>query len=427
MIHAHRILRKAATLGVLTAMVSTGVATATMTSAFAANGSVSGSVSAANRPATPGYVVAYQWNGVDWDYIDDARISRTTKTYSLSLPPGDNYLMCVTAADSPLFCADGDWGYPVRAPGAGVVSVPDGGSASVNLAIPELGGMTGSVTGAAGAEADSEVGLLRWNGTAFEFIDFDYTNGKGQYDLGSVPAGTYTMSFERQVDGVPGFEQKWLGGNAVKPTTASGPGVFTIAVRETVKSFNFDGLSPAPTATTAPSLPTTSTVGQTLTVNPGVWTETPDFSFQWLRDGAPIAGAVATTYKVTPADAGSDLTVRMGATQAGNAPGTAVTAASTVQQLKSKVVVKAKPDSGSKTDKVKLKVKVLVTGLTATGKVKVSLGSKTVAKGAVKNGRATVTLKLSKLEAGKNKLTVDYLGSKAVAASKGKVKVMVTS
>ena len=58
-------------------------------------------MSAANRPATPGYVVAYQWDGANWDYIDDASINRTTKTYSLSLPPGDNYLLCAAAADAP--------------------------------------------------------------------------------------------------------------------------------------------------------------------------------------------------------------------------------------------------------------------------------------------------------------------------------------
>jgi len=54
--------------------------------------------------------------------------------------------------------------------------------------------------------------------------------GKGLYDPASVPSGTYTLSFGRQVDGP------------------------------------------------APVLPATSTVGQTLTVNPGVWTETPDYT-----------------------------------------------------------------------------------------------------------------------------------------------------
>lgn len=427
MIRRHHLLRKAATLGALTAMLSTGLATATVTSAVAADGTVSGSVSAANRPATPSYVNAYQWDGANWDNVAFARVSRTSKTYSLSLPPGDNYLLCARVVDAPLFCSDGTWGFPASAPGAGAFSVPDGGAVSVNLALPAVGAMTGSVVGASGPEASADVYLLRWNGTEFDYILGRSTNGKGLYDLGSVPPGTYTMSFGRDIDAAPGYEEKWLGGNATKPTTASGPGVFTIGVQDTVKSFNFDGLSPAPTATTAPSLPATSTVGQTLTLNPGVWTETPSFTYQWLRDGAAIAGAVATTYTVTPADAGSNLTVRMGATQAGNAPGTADSTASAVKQLKSRVVAKAKPDSGSRADTVKLKVAVKVTGLKATGKVKVTLDGKTVAKGKVKNGKSTIALKLKKLEAGKNKLVVEYLGSKQVAGSKDKVKVKVVS
>ena len=234
------------------------------------------------------------------------------------------------------------------------------------------------------------------------------------------------MSFGRDIDAAPGFEVKWLGGNTAVPTTPSGAGVFTIGVQDTVKNFNFDGLSPAPTATTLPSLPATSTVGQTLTLNPGVWTETPVFTYQWLRDGTAIAGAVGTTYTVTAADAGTALTVRVGATQVGNSPGSAVSSASEVQQLKSTVTAKGKPDTGAKADTVDIKAKVKVTGLTATGKVKVTLDGKTVAKGKLKNGKATIALKLKKLELGKNKLKVEYLGSTAVKASKGKVTVTVT-
>ena len=427
MTHPRRILRKVATLTALTALLGTGLATATMTSAAAADGTVTGTVSAANRPSAPGYVRALQWDGDSWNYEGDADISRTSKSYSLSVPPGANYVFCATTGDTPWFCSNGTWGYPENAPGAGTTTVPDGGAVTVNLAIPAVGAMNGAVTGAGGPEAWVDVELLRWNGAAFGYFDYDSTNSKGLYDMSSVPPGTYTMYFERDIDAAPGYEIKWLGGNTAEPTTPSGAGVFTIGVQDTVKNFNFDGPSPAPTATTLPSLPATSTVGQKLTLNPGVWTETPTFTYQWLRNGTTIAGAVGTTYTVTAADAGTDLTVRVGATQTGSTPGSAVSTASEVQQLKSTVTAKGKPDTGSKSDTVKIKAKVKVTGLAASGKVKVTLDGKTVSKGKVENGKATLSLKLKKLEPGKNKLKVEYLGSTAVKASKGKVAITVTS
>ncbi|WP_210649388.1 Ig-like domain repeat protein [Nocardioides sp. SYSU D00065] len=65
--------------------------------------------------------------------------------------------------------------------------------------------------------------------------------------------------------------------------------------------------------------------------------------------------------------------------------------------------------------KGKIKVKESAAGK-ATGKVVVKLGKKTVGKGTVKNGVASV--KLTKLKKGKNKLVAQYAGSSAFAASK---------
>ena len=363
-----------------------------------------------------------------WNYVDDTGISRTIKTYSLSLPPGANYLVCATDRRRPCYCPNGDWGVPDdRAGRRDSFTVPDGGAVTVNVAIPAVGAMGGSVTGAGGPEAWVDVGLLRWNGAAFGYFDYDSTptarasttcRRSRRAPTPCTSSGTSTQS--------PGYEIKWLGGNTAEPTTASGAGVFTIGVQDTVKNFNFDGLSPAPTAATLPSLPATSTVGQKLTVNPGVWTETPTFTYQWLRDGIAIAGAVGTTYTVTAADAGTDLTVRVGATQAGNTPGSAVSTASEVQQLKSTVSAKGKPDNGAQSDTVKIKAKVKVTGLSGDRQGQGPLDGKTVTKGKLKNGKATLSLKLKKLELGKNKLKVEYLGSTAVKASKGKVTVKVT-
>ena len=49
-----------------------------------------------------------------------------------------------------------------------------------------------------------------------------------------------------------------------------------------------------------------------------------EFSFQWLRDGEPIAGAVTRDYRIGAADVGTALSVRVTASRPGEVnPGTA--------------------------------------------------------------------------------------------------------
>jgi hypothetical protein len=72
-----------------------------------------------------------------------------------------------------------------------------------------------------------------------------------------------------------------------------------------------------PANTTPPSLPRARReVGRTVTCDPGVWTGAPSFTFQWLRDGVPVAGATAQSYQLAPADAGTAIVCRVTATNA---------------------------------------------------------------------------------------------------------------
>lgn len=68
-----------------------------------------------------------------------------------------------------------------------------------------------------------------------------------------------------------------------------------------------------------PTVSGTAQVGSTLTVAPGTWTPavSPSFSFQWLRGGADIPGASASTYVPVPGDVGSNLSVRVTASEPG--------------------------------------------------------------------------------------------------------------
>jgi 5-hydroxyisourate hydrolase-like protein (transthyretin family) len=65
----------------------------------------------------------------------------------------------------------------------------------------------------------------------------------------------------------------------------------------------------APVSWMSPSVSGSPYVAQTLKVLPGMW-DLPGltFDYQWLRDGAPIAGATAVTYKPVVADVYTDAT-----------------------------------------------------------------------------------------------------------------------
>lgn len=80
---------------------------------------------------------------------------------------------------------------------------------------------------------------------------------------------------------------------------------------------------------TAPSITGQTLEGATLTADPGTWepeTVTPVFTYQWVADGANIAGATSRTYTLTSAEVGKTVTVKVTASANGFDSGTATSA-----------------------------------------------------------------------------------------------------
>jgi hypothetical protein len=69
-----------------------------------------------------------------------------------------------------------------------------------------------------------------------------------------------------------------------------------------------------PVNTTLPSISGTAASGQTLTCNPGAFTQDPTLAFQWLSNGAAIAGATASTFTLTDAQLDTAVQCRVTAT-----------------------------------------------------------------------------------------------------------------
>ncbi|WP_051181055.1 hypothetical protein [Arthrobacter sp. TB 26] len=61
----------------------------------------------------------------------------------------------------------------------------------------------------------------------------------------------------------------------------------------------------------APAVSGTGQVGSVLTVAPGAWTIGTSYKYRWLRNGAAVTGATAESYKLTEADRGQRIAVRV--------------------------------------------------------------------------------------------------------------------
>ena len=80
------------------------------------------------------------------------------------------------------------------------------------------------------------------------------------------------------------------------------------------------GLAPPPAPpmnTTAPSATGTPAAGAALHCDPGSWTGSPSFTYQWLRDGGEIPGATGEDYVLTTDDQGHSIACRVTGTNAG--------------------------------------------------------------------------------------------------------------
>jgi hypothetical protein len=232
--------------------------------------------------------------------------------------------------------------------------------------------------------------------------------GQFAFSVGNLPAGTYRIVL-------------WDSSGRTYRTSYSP--VFTLSPGQAKTGVVVTAQTELVTNIAAPVISGQASVGSLLSASPGVWSpQGISYSYQWLRRGAPIAGATAPSYRVTKKDLGAPLAVRVTADMVGELPATANSAATAPVTRGTKTAVKA---TGAK-KKATFKVTVTSKGVKASkikGKVAVSLNGKQIKTATVKNGKATVVV--TKQKKGAKAYTVTYLGKGSLGASAKTVKVKV--
>lgn len=131
-----------------------------------------------------------------------------------------------------------------------------------------------------------------------------------------APSQGISFSYQWQVGGVdiPGAtEQTYI------PTPGDEGMTLTVVVTATNIAGSDDAESnaveilAAPANTVLPVISGTPEAGETLSVNSGTWTGSAPitYTYQWLADGVAISGATSTTFLVTTAQNGADITVEV--------------------------------------------------------------------------------------------------------------------
>jgi hypothetical protein len=164
--------------------------------------------------------------------------------------------------------------------------------------------------------------------------------------------------------------------------------------------------------------------GQDLSIRPGTWTpaETAP-SYTWLRDGAPIAGATAPSYRLVPADVGSRISARVTIAPPQAEPATQTIVFDTLVRAQTALTVKTTPRRG----RAVVRVRATAAGLAAghpTGNVTVTLDGRTRALPLSDGHLRTV---YRRLEPGRYDVQVTYPGNATAAPATASATVKVTT
>ncbi|MFD2793761.1 S8 family serine peptidase [Promicromonospora vindobonensis] len=147
------------------------------------------------------------------------------------------------------------------------------------------------------------------------------------------PAATFTYQWRRDGKMISGADRF-----VYQPQPADAGARITVTVVGSADGYIPTAVTSEPTGpiakgalrTSAPTISPTARVGETLYGRSGTWTSGTTFTYQWLANGTPIAGATGFTFVPTSAHRGKQLTVTLTGKRAGYVSDTRTSPAVTV-------------------------------------------------------------------------------------------------
>jgi len=181
----------------------------------------------------------------------------------------------------------------------------------IDASLEEGGRIEGKVTDASTGEAIEGILVCARAGSGEGSLGQCATTGaSGEYTISALASGEYKVGFiQFGPAGAGKYITQYYNG---KSSPSEAQGVLVTAPNTTPGiDAAMQSTSTPPANTTPPVVSGTPAIGSALLCAPGLWTGKPTFSYQWLRGGAPIAGANATSYTVQSADAGNSLSCQV--------------------------------------------------------------------------------------------------------------------
>jgi len=201
-------------------------------------------------------------------------------------------------------------------------------AAGIGATLVEGGKITGIVTDAYTHQGLAKIGVFASSpGAGGGGFGFAITNAKGEYAITGLGTGAYKVGFsweyseaeEKACEHAPRCPPKYITQYYSGQPSVVTANPVTATVGAVTAGINVAMVPSAPFNTAGPGISGKPLVGSLLTCSSGSWTGEPElalvagwplvgtFSYQWLRDGTPIAGATSDAYIVQAADLGHSL------------------------------------------------------------------------------------------------------------------------
>lgn len=287
--------------------VNGGFITREINAALEEGGSITGQVESASGHTIEGIeACAYMPKGEGFGCAK----TKSGGTYSITgLAQGKYVVEFSSPFDSGLDFVTQYWEYAAKASKATEVEVkPPDTVSDIDAKLQEGGRIEGRVTDASTGAALSDVLVCASPvGGVGSLEECVFTGSSGEYTLAALASGNYIVVFSKGKEYVTQYYDDKSSPSEANEVSVTAP--------NTVSGINaaMQLTSTAPVNTKAPVVSGTAAVDATLSCAPGLWTgkPTPTYSYQWLRNGAPITGASSSSYAVQTADAGQSVSCQV--------------------------------------------------------------------------------------------------------------------